>query len=126
LRWGVGEYRHGSWTKKVWEELADTGKGLSGAGEVGSHKCTRGREDKVRRKGHIYCRTLSAGGVVRCGSTKAIHKREKAANERIVGGMKIFKMRVEGTAPVMNGKEHRQNEPGIGGLTTHMPQNRDS
>lgn len=73
---------------RTWEELTDTGKGLSGAGEVGSHKCTRGREDKVRRKRHIYCRTLSAGGVVRCGSTKAIHKR-KTAGKKIVGAVDI-------------------------------------
>ena len=81
---------------RTWEELSDTGEGLRGAGEVRSHhKCTRSREDEVRRKRHIYYRTSRAGGVVRCGSTKAIH----TASERIVGGMG-YKRRRGNTAPV--------------------------
>jgi hypothetical protein len=84
--WGVGGDRDCWWMKEFWEEFADTGERLSGAGEMRGHKCTGSREDKVGRKRHIYYRTSSAGGVVRCGSTKAIHKKEKAANERIVGG----------------------------------------
>jgi hypothetical protein len=35
----------------TWEELADTGERLGGAG---IHKCTGSREDKMGRKRHIY------------------------------------------------------------------------
>ena len=67
---------------QTWEELAHTGEGLDRAR---SHKCTRSRENKVRRKRHIYCLTSGAGGVVKCGSTKPIHQRDAVGARSLSG-----------------------------------------
>ena len=82
---------------RTWEELTDTREGLTAAGGRRSHKCTRGREDKVGRKRHIYYWTLVAGGVVKCGSTKRFIKEKRRAKG--LSGHE-YKRRAEDTAPV--------------------------